>query len=82
MTINDLQNVTYETVGNPAIGYRITAVDGYCIHTPQHEENEYATVILVPVSYDLSQIQVLPISELPEGAEIHGGETEPDTETM
>ena len=78
MTINELQNVTYETVGT--IGYRITAVDGYCIHTPQHEENEYATVIVVPKSYDFSTIQVIATSDLPEGAEIHGGNDEVENE--
>lgn len=80
MTINDIQNVTYETVGN-RIGYRITANSGYCIHLPTHEENEYATVILVPASYDFSTIQVLLISELPDGAEIHSGENN-NTEIM
>lgn len=73
MTINELQNVTYEAVGNPVVCYRITANEGYCIHTPQHEENSYATVIVVPASYDFSTIQVLLIADLPEGAEIHGG---------
>lgn len=82
MTINELQNVTYESLGNPVVGYRIRANEGYCIHTPQHGENEYARVIVVNAAYDFSTIQVLPIAELPEGAEIHGGETEPETETI
>ena len=80
MTINELQNVTYTIIGNN-IGYRIVANDGYCIHTPQHAENEYTRLIAVPVSYDLSQIQVLLIAELPEGAEIHGG-NDNNTEIM
>jgi hypothetical protein len=82
MTVNDLQNVTYESIGNPVVCYRITANEGYCIHLPTHEENSYARIIVVPASYDFSTIQVLPISELPEGAEIHGGETGPETETI
>ena len=78
MTINEIPNITYTIIGNN-IGYRIVANDGYCIHTPQHEENEYARLIAVPVSYDLSQIQVLLIADLPEGSEVHGGnENEPE----
>lgn len=81
MTINKLQNVTYTVIANN-IGYTITANDGYCIHLPTHAEKEYAKMITIPASYNLSKIQVLPISELPEGAEIHGGETEPEHETI
>ena len=82
MTINDLQNVTYESFGNPVAAYRITANEGYCIHLPTHEENEYTTIIIVPVSYDFSTIEVLLITELPEGAEIHGGVGNNDHEIM
>lgn len=74
MTINDISNVTYESFGNPVAAYRITAVEGYCIHTPQHAENEYTTIIIVPASYDFSTIEVLLIADLPEGSEVHGGD--------
>lgn len=87
MTINEIPNVTYEPVGT--VGYTITANEGYCIHTPQHAENEYTTIIIVPVSYDFSTIEVLLITELPEGAEIHENKnnveimsTEEQTEIM
>lgn len=79
MSVNDLQNVRVENFGNPISAHRITANEGYCIHLVTHAENEYATVIIVPASYDFSTIQVLPIGELPEGAEIHGGNTENET---
>lgn len=81
MTINDIQNVSYESFGNPVSAYRITADEGYCIHTPQHEENSYARIIIVRADYDFSTIQVLLMSELPEDAEVHGS-VEPDTETV
>lgn len=70
MSVNEIPNVTYTVVGNN-IGYTITANEGYCIHLPTHAENEYTTIIIVPVSYDFSKIQVLLISSLPEGSEIH-----------
>lgn len=72
MTINDLQNVTYETIGT--VGYRITANEGYCMQTTGHEAHEYTRVIVVPVSYDFSTIQVFLIADLPEGSEVHGGD--------
>lgn len=81
MTINDLQNVTYESFGNPVSAYRITANEGYCMHTPQHEENSYARIIVVRADYDFSTIQVLLIADLPEDAELHGVTT-PETETV
>ena len=80
MTINDIQNVTYEKIGT--VGYRITANDGYCIHLPTHEENEYTTIIIIPVSYDLTQIEVLLISSLPADAVIYGGEDNNNHEIM
>lgn len=79
MNINELQNVTYESFGNPVAAYRITANEGYCIHLPTHEENEYTTVIIVSASYDFSIIQVMLISELPEGAEIHNKNNNAET---
>ena len=81
MTIEQLQNVTYRAIGNPVAAYRITANEGYCIHLVTHAENEYAYNVAVPASYDLSTIQVLLIAELPEGAEIHGG-NDNNTEIM
>lgn len=72
MTVNDLQNVRVENFGNPVSAHRITANEGYCIHTPAHAENQYARVIIVPATYDFSVVQVLLIADLPEDAEIHG----------
>lgn len=82
MTVYEIPNVTVEQIGNPAIGYKITANEGYCIHLPTHQENEYATVIGVRATYDFSQVQVLLISDLPEGSEVHGGNETPKPEIM
>ena len=68
--IPNIENCTIENVGT--IGYRITANDGWCIHTANHAENEYARVIIIRTDYNFSTIQILEIATLPEGSEIHG----------
>jgi hypothetical protein len=77
MTVNDLQNVRVENFGNPVSAHRITANDGYCIHTTAHEENQYTRVIIVPATYDFSTVQILLIADLPESNKIHG-DTNPE----
>jgi hypothetical protein len=71
--IPNINNCNVEEIGSPAIGYRITAHSGWCIHTTAHNENEYARVIAIPATYDMSTIEIVDINTLPENAEIHGG---------
>ena len=80
--ISNIENCDVYEIGNPVVGYRITANEGWCIHTANHEENEYARIIVVGVNYDMSTIQILEIATLPEGSEIHGGDTTPKPEVM
>ena len=68
--------------GNPVTAYRVTTESGYVIHTPKMEENVYKTSTFLYATDDLSAVEILPVSELPEGAEILGGNTEPETEIM
>ena len=72
MSVYDLQHVTIEEVGNPAIGYRINTLPGWCIHLPQHEELMYTTAVLLRADYDFSTVQIVSVNDLPEGAEICG----------
>jgi hypothetical protein len=84
MTVYEIPNINncrVDPLGNPVIGYTITANEGWCIHTTAHEVNEYARAIIIPITYDMSTIQILEIATLPEGSEIHGGET-PKPEIM
>ncbi len=81
MSVYDLQNVTVEEIGNPAVMYRITSNSGYYIHIPSlHEELTYKTVVALLASFDFSTVQIVAEADLPEGAEICGDVT--DTETM
>lgn len=73
MTVYDIENVTVVAVGSPAVGYRITANEGYYIHCVEHEELSYTTIVLLRADYDFSTVQVVAEADLPEGAEIHGG---------
>lgn len=81
MTVYDIPNVTVEEMGNPVFLYRITTVEGYVIKLPTYEELEYKTVAVFRTTDDLSVVQILPISELPEGAFINGN-TDDEHEVM
>lgn len=77
MTVYDIPNVTVEPMGNPVARYRIRTLEGYVIKLPVYEELEYKTVAILQLNYDFSLVQVLPISELPEGYVINGNTTPP-----
>lgn len=68
-------------VGEPARAYFVTTEEGYYIRKASFEENTWKTTTVIYSYDDLGAIQILHASELPEGAEIMGGET-PDTEVM
>jgi hypothetical protein len=72
MTVYDIQHITVEEMGDPVRYYRIRTVDGYVIKLPIYEENEYKTVAILTPTYDFNTVQIIPISELPEDAVIHG----------
>ena len=72
MTVYDIPHITVEEMGDPVRYYRINTVEGYVIKLPIYEENEYKTAAILTPTSDFSIVQIIPISELPEGAEIHG----------
>lgn len=80
--IPNIENCNVEPIGNPAVGYRITANEGWCIHTANHAETEFARVIAIPASYDMTTIQIVDVLTLPEGSEIHGGDNDQSHEVM
>jgi hypothetical protein len=77
MTVKDIQNAlphlaNIEPIGDPAFLFRVTTENGYVIKMPMYEETVYKTVGIIYPTDDLSTIQVLAISELPEDAVING----------
>ena len=62
----ELENVTYETFGNPVFAYRITANDGYVIQLPTHEPCECSKIVVLNAGYDMSTVKVVPEGSLPE----------------
>lgn len=70
MTVYDLPNVTVEEMGSPVRYYRIRTLEDHVIKLPTYDELEYKTVAVLTLNYDLTQVQLLPVSELPEGYEI------------
>lgn len=71
-----------KAVGNPVFVYVVRTEEGYYIRKPTFAENMYKTVTSIYSTDDLDAIIIIPASELPEGAEILGGETKPETETI
>lgn len=78
MSVYDLQHVTIEEVGSPAIGYLINTLSGWYIHLPQHEELMYTTAVLLRADYDFSTVQIVAEADLPEGAEICSDANRPE----
>ncbi len=71
MLVYEIPNIEHCNVRQVANSYLITANDGWCIHCPEHEENSYTTIVFLVATYDFSTVQILPVSSLPEGAEIN-----------
>lgn len=83
MTIYDIPNIEHcdvSAVG--AMGWRVSAHSGWYIHkstTPDIEDENgnskkvYHTFVAIHISEDLTGIEIIPESELPDNAEICGG---------
>ena len=87
MTVYEIPNIENCTVESMAGGrmFRITANEGWYIHLNDGDEetaNYYKTVVALLATYPFEQVQIIPESELPEDAEISGGNTEPNPEIM
>lgn len=86
MTVYEIPNIEHCTVTEVASGrmYRIVANEGWYIHLNDGIEdtaNIYKGAVVLPVNYNFEQVEIIPESELPEGAEILGaGGNETETE--
>lgn len=69
-------------IGNPVYAYAVRTEEGYYINTPRLDANVYKTSTSIYATDDFDAIVIIPASELPEDAEILGGETKPETETI
>ena len=78
MTVYQIPNIEHCTVTEFVNGgmFRIITHEGWYIHLPEHEENSYTTAVILRENYDFSTVQIIPESELPDGAEINGGDTD------
>lgn len=75
MTVYEIPNINHCTVEEMASGrmYRVTANEGWYIHLNngiEETENVWKTVVILNATIDMSIVQIVPASELPEGAEI------------
>lgn len=70
-------------VGDPVRAYAVTMEDGWCIKPPQIADgNVYKTSTYLYSHHDMSLVVIIPVSEIPEGAVVAGGNNKPETETM
>lgn len=81
MTVYDIPHVTVTPVANGRM-FLIVADEGWYIHCPEHEELVYKGAVGLRADYDFSQVQIVAEADLPEGAEILGDDTQPETEEM
>lgn len=81
MTVYELQHVTVTPMAGGNM-FKIKTDEGWCLHCPEHDELVYKTVVILRYDYDFSTIQIIPVTELPEGAEVLSDDKKPETETM
>lgn len=85
MTIYEIPNIEHCTVipvGNPPVIYRVSSNEGWYIHLNdgiEGGENLYKTAVALNATYDFTQVEIVPESELPENAEICGGSNDHET---
>ena len=87
MTVYEIPNINHCTIESMASGrmYRIIANEGWYIHLndgDETEENLYKGAVILPATYDFTHVEIVPESDLPEGAVICGGTTNPDHEIV
>jgi hypothetical protein len=82
MTVYEIPNINHCTVEEMASGrmYRITANEGWYIHVNfEGNENIYKGAVILSATYDFTTVEIISENELPEGAEIYGATTTPET---
>lgn len=87
MTVYEIPNIEHCTVREVGtIAYRINSNEGWYIHLNDGDEetaNIYKTAVVLILPYNFEQVEIIAEADLPEGAEICGGEdNEPEHEVM
>lgn len=83
--VPNIEHCNVRTVGNPPIVYVITTHEGYYIRKNDGDEataNIWKTTTSIRNDENPNILQIVPESELPEGAEICGGITNTEHETI
>ena len=76
-SVFDLPHVALiEPIGDPVFMWRITMEDGYWIHQPVFGENVWKTVTGIYPNEDLSTTEIRATADLPENAELCGGDND------
>lgn len=73
--IPNIQHCRVEEIGNPVVGYRVTANDGWYIHANDGDEdtaNIYKKAVFLRYDYPFEQIEIIAEADLPVDAEILG----------
>lgn len=78
MSVYDLPHVTVTEKASGRM-YLVVADDGWYIHCPDYEENEYKTAGGFPAAYDFSTVEIVAEADLPADAVING-DTDGDTD--
>ena len=78
MTVYEIPNIEHCTVTPVGtVGYRITAHEGWYIHLHNGVEdtvNVWKGAVILPATTDFSIVEIRAEADLPEGAEICGGD--------
>jgi hypothetical protein len=86
MTVYEIPNIEHCDVTMPTSRrYLIRAHEGWYIHLNDGDEetaNIWKGAVGLMTDYDFSQVEIRAEADLPEGAEICGGDNEPDHEIM
>lgn len=74
MTVYDLPHIAEITEIANSGNYKVKTEEGYWIRKPDMPENVWKTVTFIYPADDLTAIQIVATADLPEGAEMCGGE--------
>ena len=86
MTVYEIPNIEHcDVVPIGTLGYRITAHEGWYIHLNNGVEdtvNVWKGAVALLANDDFSMVEIRAEADLPEGAEICGGDDEPEHEVV
>lgn len=76
MTVFDLPHIAEVREIGTSGNYKVVTEEGYWIRKPDFTENVWKTVTFIYPTDDLTAIQILATADLPEGAELCGGDND------